>query len=129
MDDFDSSYISLLEQTNEGTIHQRCINSLLIEVYKYLNGFSPDIMNEIFILRENRYNLRNFHLFETDNPQTVRFGLDSIAYRASQLWQQLPLSIRESRSLALFKEKIKTWQCTSCPCRSCQLFVANVGYI
>ena len=28
-----------------------------VEVYKYLNGHSPDIMNDIFKLREKMYNL------------------------------------------------------------------------
>ena len=57
----------------------------MIEVYKYLNGLSPDNMNNIFKLRENSYNLRNFQIFESQNPRTKKFGLDSIAYRANQL--------------------------------------------
>ena len=40
----------------------------------YLNGLSPDIMSDIFT-----YNLRNFHIFESQNPRTKKFGLDSIA--------------------------------------------------
>ena len=40
----------------------------MIEVYKYLNGHSPVIMNNIYKLRENMYNLRNFHIFQTENP-------------------------------------------------------------
>ena len=55
----------------------------MTEVYKYLNDLSPDIMSDIFKLRENTYNLRNFHIFESQNPRTKKFGLDSIAYRAS----------------------------------------------
>ena len=55
--DYESLYPLLLEETNQTTFHQRCINSLMIEVYKYLNGHSPDIMNDIFKLRENMYNL------------------------------------------------------------------------
>ena len=56
----ESLYPLLLEEeTHQTTFHQRCINSLMIEVYKYLNGHSPDIMNDIFKLRENMYNLRN----------------------------------------------------------------------
>ena len=39
------------------TFHQRCMNSIMIQVYKYLNGHSPDIMNYIFKLRENTYKL------------------------------------------------------------------------
>ena len=79
----------------------------MIEVYKYLNGHSPDIMNDIFKLRENTYNLRNFHIFQTENPRSLKYGLDAIPYRASQLWQQVPIDIREAASLALFKNRIK----------------------
>ena len=41
----------------------------MIEVYKYLNGLSPDIMSDIFKLRENTYNLRNFYIFESQKPE------------------------------------------------------------
>ena len=51
--------IMRLEEAHQITFHQRYINFLMIEVYKYLNGHSPDIMNDIFKLRENMYNLRN----------------------------------------------------------------------
>ena len=51
------------------TIYQRCINVLLTEVYKYLNGYSPDLMNEVFYLHQNYCNLRNFDVFATDNPR------------------------------------------------------------
>ena len=44
----------------------------MIEVYKNLNGHSPDIMNDIFKLRENMYNLRNFHTFQTENPSSLK---------------------------------------------------------
>ena len=75
----------------------------MIEVYKYLNGHSPDIMNDIFKLRENTYNLRNFHIFQTENPRSLKYGLDAIPYRASQLWQQVPIDICEAASLTLSK--------------------------
>ena len=86
----------------------------MIEVYKYLNGLSPDIMSDIFKLRENTYNLRNFHIFESQNPRTKKFGLDSIAYRASQLWKNVPEEIRNSNSLPMFKKKIKKFPLISC---------------
>ena len=101
----------------------------MIEVYKYLNGHSPDIMNDIFKLRENMCNLRNFHIFQTENPCSLKYGLDAIPYRASQLWKQVPTDIREAASLTLFKNRIKTWKCEDCPCRSCKIFIQNVGYI
>ena len=82
---YTSDFEVLLEISNEKPVHQKCIELLMIEVYKYLNDQSPDIMNEVFKLRENTYNLRNFHIFESQNPRTKKFGLDSVTYRASQL--------------------------------------------
>ena len=38
----------LLRSSVDISIHQRCINSLLTEVYKYIHGFSPKIINEVF---------------------------------------------------------------------------------
>ena len=75
----------LLENSNEKPVHQKCIELLMIEVYKYLNGLSPDMMSGTFKFRENTYNLINFHIFEPQNPRTKKSALDSIAYRASQL--------------------------------------------
>ena len=75
----------------------------MIEVYKYLNGHSPDIMNYIFKLRENLCHLRNYHIFQTENSRSLKYGLDAIPYRASELWQQVPIDIREASSLTLSK--------------------------
>ena len=60
----------------------------MTEVYKYLNGNSPDIMNDIFKLKENICNLRNFHIFLKENLGSVKYGLD-----AMQLWQQVPVNV------------------------------------
>ena len=66
------------------------------------------LMNDIFKLGESLYNLRNFHIFQTENPRLFQYGLDAIPYCASQLWQQVSIDIRETASLALFKNRIKT---------------------
>ena len=114
LNDYESPYSSLLEEAHQ-TFDQRCINFFMIEVYKYMSGHSPDIMNDIFQLRENIYNLRNSHFFQTENPCLVKYGLDAIPYRASRLWQQVPIDNLEVASLALFKNHIKTWKCEDCP--------------
>ena len=63
------------------------------------------------------------------NPHLLKYRLDAIPYCASQLWQQVPIDIREAISLALFKNRIKTWKYEDCPRRSCQIYIQNVGYI
>ena len=124
-----SEFERLLDNANQKLVHQKCIEFILTEVYKYLNGLSPDIMNTIFKLRQNTYNLRNFHAFESQNPRTKKFGLDSIAYRASQLWKNVPEEIRNSASLLIFKESIKKVPLISCPCHCCETYIHHVGYI
>ena len=63
LDDYISSLSHLVTLLNERTIHQRCINLLIIEVFKYRNGLLPDLINEIFRLKSNFENLRNFNQF------------------------------------------------------------------
>ena len=79
----------------------------MIEVYKYLNELSPDI----FTLWKNPYNIRNISLLDTENPCSVGFGVDAIAFRASQLWQKASIAIKDSSSLESFKAKINLWSC------------------
>ena len=101
-----SEFERLLENANEKSAHQKCIEFILIEVYTNLNGLSPDILNTIIKLRQNIYNLRNFHALESQNPRTKTFGLDSIAYRASQLWKKCSRRNKKC-SLTLDLEKMK----------------------
>ena len=68
----------------------------MIKVYKYLNGHSPGIMNDILKLRESMCNLRNVYIFQAAKPRLLKYGLDGI-----------PFYIREATSLALFKNRIK----------------------
>ena len=83
---YTSDFEILLENSNEKPVYQKCIELLMTDVYKYLNGLSPDTISDIFKLKENTNNLSNLHIFESQNPRTKKFGLDSIAYRASQMF-------------------------------------------
>ena len=124
-----SEFERLLENANEKSVHHKCIEFLFIEVYTHVNGLSPDIMNTIFKLRQNTYNLRNFFVCETENPRRKTFLLDSIAYRASQLWKTVPKEIRNSASSSIFNEPIKKISLISSSCHRCKTNINHVGYI
>lgn len=79
----------------------------MITVYKYRNGYSPEIMNGILNLKRNVCNLGYFHIFQTENSRSLKFGLNTFPYRVSQLWQLVLTRIREACSLALLKDDIK----------------------
>ena len=85
-------------------------------------------MNDVFHLRQNTYNLRNFHAFATDVPRN-NCMLNSVVYKANQLWETLPFDLKNSCSLELFKKGLKYWRCTRCPCQICSRFIADVGDI
>ena len=46
--DFKSSFEALLMKDNSFSIHERNIQSLTIEIYKFLNGLSPSFLNNVF---------------------------------------------------------------------------------
>ena len=67
-------------------------------------------MTDIFTLRKNLYNICNIRLFGSENPPSVRFGVDAIAFCASQLWQNIPIATKDSSSLQKFQSKNKVME-------------------
>ena len=114
------NYKDDLRSSGDISIHQRCINSLLTEVYKYIHGPSPEIMNKVFSTTANIYNTRQLNVFETYIPTSNRYGLNSIPYKANKPWNLLPENLKSSPSLTLFKNEIKLWQCA---------LIARVTYV
>ena len=52
---------------------------LATEIYKVKSGFSPEIMEEIFIFQENEnYNIRSATHLTNRNIHTAPFGTDTI---------------------------------------------------
>ena len=47
-------------------------------------------------------------LFCVPHVRTKSYGQRSFAYQGTNTWNQLPLSVRHSQSLASFKTKLKT---------------------
>ena len=64
-------------------------------------------MTDIFSLWKNRNSIHDICLFGSENPWSVRFGVDAIAFHASHFWQKVPIAIKYSSSLEIFKAKIK----------------------
>ena len=93
---YKDDFQDLLRPSGDISIHQRCINSLLTEVYKYIHGLSPEIMNELFSTRANIYNTRQFDVFKTHMPTSNRCGLNSIPFKINQLWNLIRENLKPS---------------------------------
>ena len=99
----DIPFNELLSINNEVSTHNKNIQTLLIEVYKNLDGLSPPIMLDLFTTRENTYNLKNFRELYCEKKKTIRYGSDTVTYNAAQLWELLPYDIKNSPTLIEFK--------------------------
>ena len=84
---------------------------------------------EFSIYRENTQNIRNFQRISHENEEAVRYGQETIKVKAPSLWANLPEKYTLVNSLAFFNRKIKNWKCQTRPCRLCQTFQKNLGFI
>ena len=83
---FKSSFEGLLMKENSFSIHERNIQSLAIEAYKFLNGLSPSFLNNIFHKNiSNSYNLGNHKELYSRSPKTVRYGTETVSYIAPKI--------------------------------------------
>ena len=127
--DQSSTFEELLEKDGTFSIHLRNIQSLAIEIYKFVNGLSPEIMNSVFHLTENnQYSLRNVYELYSRNPRTVKYGTETISYLAPKIWSIVPQTIKESTSIYSFKTKIRKWK-PDCPCWLCKRYLQHVGFV
>ena len=127
--DQSSTFEELLERDKTFSIHHKNVQSLAIEIYKFVNDLSPEIMNSVFNLKENnRYSLRNVYELYSRNPRTVKYGTETISYLAPKIWSIVPQTIKENTSLYSFKIKIRKWK-PDCPCRLCERYLQHVGFV
>ena len=123
-----SSFEELLITDHSVSIHQRNLQLLVTEIYRTRMNLNPCFMKEIFAEREILYNLRVTSNIYARRPRTTAYGLETVSFLGQNLWRDLPLHIKESRSVQYFKKEIKFWN-FSCNCRLYKDFIANLGYI
>ena len=92
-------------------IKQRIEFKVLTVVYNSINGNSPDYIRSLLTRYEPTRTLRSSDQNRLTEP---RFRLKSAGYRsfsvaAPRLWNKLPLEIRNSKSITVFKKVLKTY--------------------
>ena len=104
-----TSFEELLEKDNSVSIHQKNLQVLTTEMFKIYQETSPEIMQDIFSIREQgHYNLRNINNFIILKVKSVNFGFESIRYLGPKIWDSLPQSLENKESVDSFKTAIKT---------------------
>ena len=100
--DFTSNFEELLAKGNQCRIHQRNLKSMMVKVYKCLHGELPNLLNDIFFVQENKYNLRISNLLALPKCRT-QTALHSFKYQGSSVWNSLPDVLKDSETSSILK--------------------------
>ena len=97
----------LLERDHFFTIHERNIQYLAIEAYKIKNSLSRVIKNDVFQFGKNSaYEFRSGNHLQRTNILTVHFSSESIKTLGAKIWDLIPVEMKASKSLMIFKKEI-----------------------
>ena len=117
---YDKSYHDLLNFSNDVSIHQKHLSFLAIEVYKSLMNMNPEFTWKFFSKYSVQYNLRKGDIVYLPPARPSCYGMNSLAFRGSLLWNTLPSNVKRSHNLEEFKLKLSNLGNIHCTCVVCR---------
>ncbi len=117
---FSLSLEDLLLLENSVNFHVKHLQCLMIETFKSIRHDNPELMWDLFSLKDRPYDLRGQLLLKIPPARTKTYGINSLIFKASILWNTLPNEYKQSQTVAIFKLKIKKWLGSSCHCYICK---------
>ena len=88
-------------------IHQRHLQYLALEFFKYLMHLNPEFMWSYLTENPIPCYLRKETKAFLPPVRSFRLGLNSVHFRGSILWNNLPSSIKNSQTIKRIQRKIK----------------------
>ena len=117
--DYHSSFKELLELSESVTFHIHFIRKLLEEIFKSVNGLNPSFISDLFQPKISGYELRRGHQLVLPQTSTVKYGLHSVSFVGSLIWDRLPKDVKNTDSLSDFKHSVKHLK-NFCSCPLCK---------
>ena len=109
-----ATYDELLALDNKLKIHQRHLQFLAIEIYKSKNKLNPSFMWKTYKEKNIPYSLRRGIFLSIPNANTQKYGINSLNFRGSVLWKNLPIKLKKCKFQQKFKLLLK--QSGNLPC-------------
>ena len=123
---------------NEMKPNQGKCHLLVAEIdHKLYDGSSFILLEDAFLENEESARLLGVHVdtrergngdFVIPRVRTVNRGEETVRYRGPVTWEMVLEDIKASKSLAIFKNKIKKWRPSGCTCRLCKKYVQGLGF-
>ena len=125
-----STFEELLNKDNSVSIHLRNLQCLATEIFKVHLREAPQILQVVFPLPEPlTYSLRFLPEFGTRPTRAVHYGCNSLRFLGPKIWEIVPSELKPCERVDVFKSKIRKWQPHNCPCRLCDTYIHQVGFI
>ena len=103
-----SSFVDLLEKDNTVSIRHKNLQALAIEILKVHTKTSPEIMQEIFLAKEQgNHNLRNQTDFVIPQVKSVNYGLEGIRVLGPKIWESIPNDLKIKNRLIVLKQPFR----------------------
>ena len=117
--EYHKSYEELLQINKDISIYQKHLRILGLAVYKSIMHFNPEFMWHCFNTNPIFYNLRKRSRLLILPAKFVDFGTNSVTFRGSLLWNNLPLRLKNSLTINDFKSELKGLGKIQCTCTVC----------
>ena len=119
---YDLDQEEILQLHGSFSIHTGHLRVLVTKIFKSLHKLNPEFMWDLFEIKTAHYSLRSQSLLKLPSSNTRSYGLNSIMFRASILWNSLPNQLKCCQTLQEFKRKIRSWDGSQCTCINCRKF-------
>ena len=110
--DYSISPVTIVKSLNWMTIEKRCSYFTAITVFKCLNKEAPTKLSQMFNFVKDTHNVNTQssinNVLHLPKPNTEIFK-SSLRYRGSQLWNNLPMLVKNSSSLSTLKYSLKSY--------------------
>ena len=127
--DYELPFEELFEKDGLFTVHHYNIQTLCIELYKVYHNIAQTIFSDLFLRNNNTYNTRVKSDFVIPQIKTVFKGSNSIRCYGPVIWNLITAEMKYVDSLETFKSKTRKWKPNNCPCRICENYIPNVGFL
>ena len=127
--DHTSSYNDLLLKSGFDSFRIYAVKSLMIELFKILEGMTPDYLSELFVKADNPYDTRDKYKLIQPLKRTTAYGLRSFQYYGAHVWNMLPINIKAAQSLHEFKSFIISWPGPTCSCHICTALLKEMSLL